>query len=233
MQKQCPPIIGVVVDSEMFVNENNGQFTNFTLYSSIFNFRFDRKNISTINIIKKVNNSIDIDIVFESLCEEQIADTNIDTVATPANVPVESTLYVKDNNQYVMRLNLASQIFNAAFRQKNIIAVDLFKNFNESIDIDIAYQQVSPIVQCKPVDSRMCIKNSSSNTLKFNLASSVFDNTFDVRPVLTTDIIKKRDGSIDVTIVFQNSNKPSNPAYPRGVKYSLESSIENSQLYYQ
>ena len=65
MQKQCPPIIGVVVDSEMFVNENNGQFTNFTLYSSIFNFRFDRKNISTINIIKKVNNSIDIDIVFE------------------------------------------------------------------------------------------------------------------------------------------------------------------------
>lgn len=216
MNDNCP-IIGIVVDSEMFINENNNQFTNFTLASSIFNIKFDRKEISTINIIKKVNDSIDIDIVFES-CIETIDNTNIDNLGQSPVIPVASTLFVKTNNAFVMRFNLASPIFNPAFRAKNIIAIDLFKNFDDSVDIDIAYQQLVPISPSKPVDSRMAIKNSTSNTLKFNLASSVFDNTFDLRPILSSDIIKKRDGSIDISIIFQSLDtftqlRPSNPAY--------------------
>ena len=226
-------IIGVVVDSEMFVNENNSQFTNFTLFSSIFDFRFDRKGISTVSIIKKVNNSIDIDIVFETLLGDDLANNDIDSLNVAAIVPVPSTLFVKDDNQYVLRLNLASPIFNDAFRAKNIIAADLFKNFDGSVDIDIAYQQTQPTVPCKPVDSRMCVKNSSTNTLKFNLASSVFDNIFDLRPILSSDIVKRRDGSIDVNIIFQTINtfpqtRPGNPVYPRGAVASVNA---DDQIY--
>jgi len=220
-------MIDAGVDSEMFVNENNNRFTNFTLFSSIFNFRFDRKRISIISIIKQINNSIDININFD----EQIRDPALDTVTDVINVgkivPVHSILFVKENNQQMMRLNLESPLFNEAFRVKNIAAADLFKNYNGSIDIDIVYRQFKPCSPCQHqiADSMMRIKNDSITALKFNLESSVFDKIFDSRPILSTNLVKKRDGSVDITIIFQEPGEiprtaPGNPVYPKGIVYS-------------
>lgn len=224
------------VDSEMCVYENSIMFTNFNLASSIFGPEFDRKSISSVSIIKKINNSIDIDIVFDLLCENKM-DNVIDTINSGACNPTDSILCVKINNANLMKLNLASLIFNTSFLNKNILSVDLFKNYDDSVNFDIAYQQLGPVVQCKPVDSRMCIKNSASNTLRFNLASSVFDNTFDLRPILGTDIIKKRDGSIDVNIIFQTltttrQHFPSNPAYGAPINNPLSNPVFNDASYY-
>jgi hypothetical protein len=187
-------------------------------------------------MIKKVDESVDINIVFGdgSCCKE--CDNVVDIINSVTRTQVNSVLCVKANDCNVMKLNLTSSIFNSIFRCKNIISVDLFKNYDDSVNFDIAYQPNGPITKCKPVDSRMCVKNCASNILRFNLASSVFDNVFDLKPILASEIIKKRDGSIDVSITFQTSTLtkqrfPSNPAYNGLINNPIYNSIYYDNAY--
>uniref|UniRef100_A0A6C0C8S2 Uncharacterized protein n=1 Tax=viral metagenome TaxID=1070528 RepID=A0A6C0C8S2_9ZZZZ len=224
------------VDSNMCVYENSCLYTNFNLASSIFDCDFDRKTISSVSIIKKGDESIDINIVFGdgSCCKD--GDNIVDVVNSVMSTEVNSVLCVKTNDCNLMKMNLTSSIFNSIFRCKTIISVDLFKNYNNSVNFDIAYQPNGPIMKCKPVDSRMCVKNSASNILRFNLASSVFDNVFDLKPILCSEVVKKRDGSIDVNITFQSctitkQHFPSNPAYNGLINNPIYNSIYYNNAY--
>jgi len=210
----------IKVDSEMRVYENSNLYTNFNLASTIFGCCFDKKIISSVSVIKKLDESIDINIVFDDgeCGGEEYCDDEVDIVNSVSNKLINSVLCVKTNNDSLMKLNLTASIFNSLFRCKEIISVDLFKNYDDSVTFDIAYKQSCFSSRSKPVDSRMCVQNCASNTLRFNLASSVFDNVFDLRPILSSEIIKKRDGSIDINILFQSAiatkqHFPSNPAY--------------------
>jgi len=224
------------VDSKMCVYENSCLYTNFNLASSVFGCDFDKKSISSVSMIKKADESVDINIVFDGKNCGGECDV-IDIINCVSCTEINSVLCVKTNDDNLLKLNLTSSIFNSIFRCKDILTVDLFKNYDDSVTFDIAYRPNGPIAPCKPVDSRMCIKNCASNTLRFNLASSVFDNVFDLKPILGSEIIKKRDGSIDVNITFQSlttttkQHFPSNPAYNSLINNPIYNSIYYNNAY--
>lgn len=96
------------------------------------------------------------------------------------------------------------------------INIDTYIRKSIKINIDpVRYKQLhklKPLDVCiTPVDSEMTIKNiHDSNSLRFNLCSSVFDSGFNSKQVSGIELIKNYDGSVDFVIKFSGKHSQKN-----------------------
>ena len=126
------------VDSVMRIKNDNCKYMRFNLASSVFGPSFDRKPISTVCVTNNLNGSIDIDTIF-------IVDGST-LLPRPSCQPngqcqiVDSDLWVKSNTVCSLSLTLGSCVFNETFNSKTICAVELFHNFNCSVDIKLIFK---------------------------------------------------------------------------------------------
>ncbi|XWV25940.1 putative orfan [Tupanvirus soda lake] len=67
-------------------------------------------------------------------------------------------------------------------------------------------------INCQIVPSTMCIKNNDDDTLRINLLSPIFDESFDNKKISKISLKKNSHGSIDLFIKFDKNikNKSSN-----------------------
>jgi len=86
--------------------------------------------------------------------------------------------------------------------------------------------QANDLPNYKSVDSFMYVKCNTSDTLRINLVSPVFDPKFNSKPVNSVKMIKNNDGSVDFIVYFGNKcdkiitqpHYPKNPVYVNSVK---------------
>lgn len=89
-----------------------------------------------------------------------------------------------------------------------------------------------------PVDSQMTVLANTPNNLNFNLASSVFDASFNSKNVLQVKMVNNLDGSVNFQILFQSaSTEPHYPTRPQDYyyipPYDLNSPIFKGMHYFQ
>lgn len=85
-----------------------------------------------------------------------------------------------------------------AYFGKKTIYIEPIRYHKQSVPTDIA-----------PVDSSMYIKKAknSENALRFKLSSSAFDSCFNSKKVISIDLIKNYDNSVDFVIKFDGKDK--------------------------